>query len=83
MGRPADTSTDAARIQLSILRRMTGSERAAMAVEMSVEARALSEAGIRHRRPDWTDQEVPDALLVQILGPELARRVSRGRPVPA
>jgi hypothetical protein len=80
MDRPADTSTDAASVQLSILQRLTGSERVAMAFQMSDEARALTEAGIRYRHPDWTDQQVQDALHVQMLGPELAGRVHRGPP---
>jgi hypothetical protein len=83
MARPADTSADARRIQLAIFRRMTGPERVAMAFEMSEAARALTESGIRHRHPDWSDEQVLDALLAQLLGRRLASEVRRSRLVPA
>jgi hypothetical protein len=44
-------------------------------LEMSEEARAISAAGIRHRHPDWTDEQVHEALLVLLVGGELARYV--------
>ena len=43
---------------------------------MSDDARAVSEAGIRHRHPEWSDREVQRGLLELLLGPELAKRVS-------
>jgi len=83
MVRPADTTIDAWRVQRDIFRRMSGSQRVAMAVEMSDSARALTEAGIRHRHPDWTDMQVLDAMLERLLGAELARTVRMARLVPA
>jgi hypothetical protein len=83
MGWRADTSTEAARVQLEVLRRMTGAERVAIALDLSETARALSEAGIRHRHPEWTDETVRDALMDLLLGPQLARDVRRARIVPA
>jgi hypothetical protein len=82
MGWRADTSTEAARVQLEVLRRMTGAERVAIALDLSETARALSEAGIRHRHPEWTDETVRDALMDLLLGPQLARDVRRARIVP-
>lgn len=72
---PADTAPRARALQLEILRHMDGPTRLVTALEMSNEARAISEAGIRHRNPDWTDEEVHEALLVLLLGGELARKV--------
>lgn len=62
---------------------MSGPERVAMAFEMSESARALTEAGIRHRHPDWTDEHVHDALLERMLGKSLAAKVRRSRIVRA
>jgi hypothetical protein len=36
---------------------MDGPTRLAMAMEMSDEARAITEAGIRHRNPQWTEEQ--------------------------
>lgn len=82
MTRPADTTPDAWRRQLAIFRRLTGSERVAMAWSMSEAARELSAAGIRHRHPDWTADQVRDALLEQLHGAQLAEEVRRSRLAP-
>ena len=83
MIRPVDTSPDAWRAHLEALRRMTGPERVAKSFELSEAARAMSEAGIRHRRPDWSDERVQDALIELLLGEELARTVRRSHLTPA
>jgi hypothetical protein len=79
---PADTAPKARALQLEILRKMDGCTKLAMALEMSEEARSISAAGIRHRHPDWTDEQVHEALLVLLVGGELARKV-RASPLPA
>lgn len=81
MDRPADTSPDAWAVQRDILSRMTGPERVAMAAEMSESARALTAAGIRHRHPDWSEEQVHRALLTRLLGRRLANEVRRSGPV--
>lgn len=83
MPRPADTSPDAWRAHVEVLRRMTGPERVARAFDLSAAARATSEAGIRHRHPDWSDEQVQDALLELLIGASLARAVRRSRLIPA
>lgn len=80
---PGDTTPEAWAVQLEILRRMTGPERVAMAFEMSEAARALSEAGIRHRHPEWNEGQVRDALMEMLLGLELANAVRASRLVRA
>lgn len=62
---------------------MTGPERVAKAFELSEAARAFSEAGIRHRHPEWTDQQVHEALMELVIGQALARAVRRSRLTPA
>lgn len=70
-----DTSAGARQVQLDALRRLDGPTRLAMACQMSDEARAVSEAGIRHRHSDWDDEQVHRALLELLLGPELTTTV--------
>lgn len=82
MSRPVDTSQEAWVVQRSALRRMTGPERVAMAFEMSDAARSISESGIRHRHPEWSGEQVRDALMDLLLGRELASAVRRSRLTP-
>lgn len=74
-----DTSAEARRVQVDALRRLEGSERLALACRMSDDARAVSEAGIRHRHPEYSEVEVHHALLTLLLGPDLAGRVLDSR----
>jgi hypothetical protein len=54
MRRPPDTSADARERQIAIYRSMSPSQRLALAASMTDEVRAIAEAGIRRRHPDWT-----------------------------
>jgi hypothetical protein len=54
-----------------------------MAFEMGDTARALTEAGIRLRHPDKTDEQVHEVVLAVLLGRELAERVVDARRIPA
>lgn len=83
MTRPVDTTPEARDVHLAALRRISGPKRVAMAFEMSETARALTEAGIRLRNPQWTDAQVHDELLAVLLGRELAARVRDARTIPA
>ncbi len=73
--RPHDTSPEALARQRAAFKRMTPAERFEAAVEMSEAVRALAEAGIRRRHPDFSDEQVRVALVEIILGPELAAKV--------
>ena len=79
MVRSLDTAPDASRRQIEIFRRMSGSERVEMAWRMSEAARELTVAGIRHRHPDWTDEQVHDAFLEQLHGRPVAGEIRRSR----
>jgi hypothetical protein len=79
MLRSADTTPDAWERHIASIRRLTGPERVAMAWSMSEAARELSAAGIRHRHPDWTSEQVADALLEHLHGAQLAASVRRSR----
>ena len=72
---PLDTPLTALERQMEAFRRMTPEERLAAASEMSDEIRAVTEAGIRHRHPTYTDAEVRAALVAIVLGSEVAGRL--------
>ena len=74
-----DTSTAALERQREIFRVMTPEERLAAAAEMSDEIRAVAESGIRGRHPDYSDDEVREALVVILLGRDDAFRARAGR----
>jgi hypothetical protein len=55
--------------------------RARMTFELSDNVRAVTEAGIRHRHPEYDDRRVRLELIRTVLGPELfARWYSDERP---
>ncbi|MEP7082219.1 MAG: hypothetical protein ABI841_04490 [Chloroflexota bacterium] len=74
-----DTHPEARRVQLTILGRLSGPARLEMACRMSDEAREISEAGVRHRHPEWTNDQVQREMLNLLLGPDLAHEVLRAR----
>jgi len=47
---------------------MTPGQRLALAAEMSDEIRAVTESGIRHRHPEYSEDEIRAALVVILLG---------------
>lgn len=75
MSLPRDTSPAAQDTQREIIRGIGGPARLEMAFQMSDDSRAMTEAGIRHRHPDWSDERVHEALLALMLGEDLARQV--------
>jgi hypothetical protein len=77
-----DTSTKAHERQRETFRRMTPEQRLALAAEMSDEIRAVAESGIRQRHPDYSDDEIREALVVILLGRKEAMR-GRARRVSA
>lgn len=77
MVRASDTSTQAASVQAEIFRRMTPSQRVALASQMSDELLAVAAAGLKHRNPDLSAEDAAHALRELLLGPELAARVQR------
>lgn len=78
-----DTLSEAARVQLEILRKMDISERAEMTFELSDNLRLIVEEGIRHRHPDYTDDEVTQAVLSLTVDKEILKEAFGGREVSA
>ncbi len=72
---PADTSKEAAKVQAEALRRMGLSGRAELTMQLCDNLRQITKAGIRHRHPDYTDQQITQAYLRLILEPELFQQV--------
>jgi hypothetical protein len=58
-----DTSPEAAVIQASIHRRLTGAQRLQIAVEMSQLAREFALTRLRNVHPDWSDAQLKRELL--------------------
>jgi hypothetical protein len=64
-----DTSNDAERVQIEILRRMSPSERLELALDLAATSRELLAQGVRQRHPEYTEDEVRLAV-IRILLPE-------------
>ena len=71
---PADTTPEAAWVQMQILGRMSFETRLTMTLEMSQGLREICAAGVRSRHPDFTDEQVKYAVIRLCIGPELFRK---------
>jgi hypothetical protein len=60
---PRDTTPEAWAVILAVLRRLTGAQKVAIAIEMSEFVRDLALAGLRREHPDWPDKEIRLALM--------------------
>lgn len=58
-----DTSRGSRARQLEAVRRMTPEQRVEEAAAMSDEVDSIVEAGLRHRHPDYSDDEIRAALV--------------------
>ncbi|HTS62754.1 MAG TPA: hypothetical protein VMH28_12070 [Candidatus Acidoferrales bacterium] len=73
--RPRDTSPEAWKVYLGLIRRMSPEERLQRAFEYSAFVRSFAEAGIRSAHPNATDREVFLLGARRRLGEDLFRRV--------
>jgi len=78
--RSPDTTREAHDVQVAAWRRMSGSERVALGVRMSEEAREIAADGIRDRHPEYDAAHVRWALLRLLLGDELFCKAYPGAP---
>ena len=81
--RPRDTDEKAEQIQLEIYRRMTGSDRLKLAMDMSDRTRATTLAGIRARHPEYSEEQARYALFRLLHGDEVFRRAWPEAPLLA
>ena len=59
----SDTSAEAAIVQASIHRRLSGQERIRIAIDMSDLARRLLRARLKQDHPDWDQTRILQAML--------------------
>jgi hypothetical protein len=67
----ADTTLEAARIQFDILQKIGIDGRIRMTFELSDNLRAITEAGVRQRHPDYDEMKVKYAVFRLTLGQKL------------
>lgn len=70
----ADTSLEAAAVQLEAYRRMGGTARAQVMFHLGAMARGAAKAGIRSRHPGYDEAQVRLALARLLYGDDLVRR---------
>ena len=74
-----DTSPEAERVLVGLLRRMPPARRLAMVFELNELARTMSLSGLRERNPGASDDEIEARYAELVLGRELAGRVLAAR----
>lgn len=70
-----DTSPEAKRIQLDLIRRMTPSQRLTRFCELMDAVEGMQKAGIRRQHPNISDHEMLMRLALRRIGPELTKKV--------
>jgi hypothetical protein len=76
-----DTTPDADVVRFALYRKMTASDRARIAHQMSLDARTIANAAIRRRHSDYDDATARWALFRLLLGDELFRKVWPSAPL--
>ena len=82
MTRPLDTSAAAYARQVELFRAMSPEDRLRLAESMSVEVCSLAAAGIRHRHPEYSAEDVDAALAELLLPPDIDGTARRRLTVP-
>jgi hypothetical protein len=72
---PLDTSLEAQAVQDAIYRAMGPYRRLETAFSLTASTRALAAAGVRHRHPHYSDEQVDMAVARLVLGDDLVREV--------
>lgn len=70
---PRDTSPAAAAAHLELYRHIGAARRAQIAADLSDAVRATAIAGIKMRRPDYSDQDVARIFVKVVYGIEMKR----------
>jgi hypothetical protein len=66
-----DTTQEAVNVQASIHRRLSGTDRLGLAVNMSITARELSKTRLRRAHPEWSELQLNRELLRYAFAPTL------------
>jgi hypothetical protein len=72
---PSDTTPDAHRKQIEIIRKMSPEKRALISFELSDNVRNNVIAGIKKMYPDFTDTQTKAELLRRMVGDELFQKI--------
>ena len=72
---PPDTTPDAHKKQIEILRKMSPEKQALISFELSDNIRQNAIAGIKKLHPDFTDMQIRKELLRRMVGDELFRKI--------
>lgn len=72
---PADTTIEAVRKQIAILRRMGPEVRLKTAFELSDKLRDIVEAGVRERNPSYDEQRIKQEVLRLMIGNALYKQI--------
>jgi len=80
--RLTDTSGDAERVQIEILRSMPSWRKFQLWNDLNMAMRQVALAGLRERFPSATPQELRRRLATILLGPELATQAYGPEPDP-
>ena len=78
-----DTSPEARRILIELLRKKTPAEKLAMVADLVATARALAMSGLRLRHPGASPEELETRYWQLVLGPEAAGRALEARRLRA
>lgn len=81
--RISDTTPEADAVQLALYRKMSASDRARIAHQMSLDTRAIAQAAIRRRHPEYDDATARWALFRMLLGDELFQKAWPSAPLVA
>ncbi|MEO8846246.1 MAG: hypothetical protein ABI591_20770 [Kofleriaceae bacterium] len=81
MPRSPDTTPEAEALQFELYRKMSPGRRTSLAVQMSMDARATTLAGIRRRHPDYDEVTARWALFRVLVGDELFARAWPAAPL--
>jgi len=76
---PADTTPQAHKKQVEILRKMSPEKRALISFELSDNVRQNAIAGIKKQHPDFTRQQIINEVIRRCYGEEVFREIAAAK----
>jgi hypothetical protein len=76
---PRDTTLDAHKKQVEILRKLSPERKALLAMELTDNIRQIAVEGIRTRHPEFNEKQVMRELLRLIIGDELFKKIAAAK----
>ena len=78
---PADTTPEAAWVQMQVYRHMPAEKRLLLTLEMSDGMREICSAGVRAQFPHFTDEQIRLTVIRRMLGDQLFRKAYPKQPL--